>query len=132
MMPAVKGQRFNKELSSDASFGELPGGRDIYPDKDGSYLLIDELNGVGLQTAPPPELMELIKYDDEIDDSEEKVVEAGDVGQHVSSTERSSTPLLTVRAAPMVHKIACVGFVVEEKDRVGKLNIDLVILPLWL
>lgn len=34
--------------------------------------------------------------------------------------------MLCVRAAPMQHSVPCVGFVVEEKEREGKLRIDLV------
>jgi hypothetical protein len=41
----------------------------------------------------------------------------------------ASLSYLTIRAAPMVHPIPCVGFVVEESPRPGRLN-DKVVLPL--
>ena len=61
----------------DMNFGEREGSRDIYPDKEGVYHLLDEAD-------------------------------------------------LGVRAAPMQHTIPCVGFVVTEKPRSGKLRPEMI------
>jgi hypothetical protein len=164
-------------IPSDPSYGELPGGRDIYPDENGYYTLIDEENGIGLNKPPPPELIKFIKVDrKEMEEVEDEVVEtvgnddeegdddnvkdygdgggglessktmsssqihsntnsnqgkgfsiaASDVDVDVLCTKVNGQRPLVVRAAPMVHKIPCVGFVVEEKDKIGKLDADLV------
>ena len=59
----------------DPYYGELEGGRDILPDENGNYHLLDE----------------------------------GD---------------LVVKAAPMQHTIPCVGYVITEKTRPGRLKVD--------
>ncbi len=59
----------------DPYYGELEGGRDILPDENGNYHLLDE----------------------------------GD---------------LVVKAAPMQHTIPCVGYVIMEKTRPGRLKVD--------
>ena len=64
------------------SFGEVEGGRDIAPDDDGCWTLIE---------------------------STKRGEKHGD---------------LSVRAAPMVHTVPCVGFVVREHDRPGTLRVD--------
>lgn len=150
-------------ISSDPSFGELPGGRDIYSDADGCYTLIDEEQGIGLVAPPPPELMDIIKQaledeedvedsicgshekikgfgedskveysSDEVDESRKEVISKNDsdlqrrVLQSKFDGSISALPFVKVRAAPMVHSIPCVGFVVEESNRIGKLNASLV------
>lgn len=61
----------------DPLYGEYEGGRDIYPDKNGCYQLLD--------------------------DSE-----------------------FTVQAAPMQHTIPCVGYVIAEKKKPGRLKVEMV------
>jgi hypothetical protein len=175
--PRVNHVARHNVIPSDPSYGELPGGRDIYPDEDGFYTLIDEEKGIGLNKPPPPELIKFIKVDrGEMEEVEDDVIETvgnddeegddrdGDGGGLESSKTMSSRQIhsnsinsntnsnqgkgfsiaasdvdvdvlctkvngqrpLVVRAAPMVHKIPCVGFVVEEKDKIGKLDADLV------
>ena len=60
---------------ADSRFGEVSGGRDIYPDQDGLYHILDE-------------------------------------GE------------LSVHAAAMQHTVPCVGFVVKEKNRPGRLRVE--------
>lgn len=60
-------------------YGERQGGRDIYPDENGVYQLVEG-------------------------DSE-----------------------LSVQAAPMQHTVPCVGYVVREKDRIGRLQVEKVL-----
>jgi len=75
----------NINLDMDSSFGEVEGGRDIYPQYD-HPLCVD---------SAPVYVVE----------------EENDV---------------TVHAAPMSHSVPCVGYVVKEADKVGRLRADLV------
>lgn len=61
----------------DSTYGERPGGRDIYPDENGIYHL-----------------------------------------------EEATEDHLGVKAAPMQHSVPCVGYVVQEFDREGRLKIE--------
>lgn len=70
-----KTEHTSETMELDPRYGEIPGGRDIYPDENGIY---------------------------KVDEGQEIIVEAG----------------------PMVHTIPCVGYVITEKPRPGKLKID--------
>ncbi len=72
-------------LPADQNFGEVPGGRQIYPD----------------YTHP-------------------KSIEGAPVYEIINDEE------VTVTAAPMSHGVPCVGYVVEEQPRSGKINPELV------
>ncbi len=97
-------------LAMDSKFGEAPGGVDIWP-KDGLWTLVDEMNGLGV----------IGSHDWDGKSGQRKRGKK----QKQKKNERDATPDgLVVRAAPMVHTVPCVGFVVEERARPGRLNAE--------
>ena len=64
-------------LPPEPGFGEVEGGRDIYPNKNGVWTVVEDSH-------------------------------------------------IVVQAAPMVHTVPCVGYVVKEKARIGRLRAEYV------
>jgi ribonuclease Z len=92
----------NVRTRYDPYYGEQEGGQDIYPDENGHYHLIEgEQGGSGGSKRG-------------------SVAPAGRCGDDSPPV----TSLLTVKAAPMQHTVPCVGYVVSEADRAGRLKFD--------
>lgn len=92
----------NVRTRYDPYYGEQEGGRDIYPDENGVYHLIEAEDGGSGGTRKS---------------GSRKKNRSGDDSPSVTS-------LLTVKAAPMQHTVPCVGYVVTEANRPGRLKFD--------
>ena len=123
-------------LSLDGRYGEQPGGRDIVADADGCWTLVDEACGIGAVEYEPGGLGKAkgggkgaMGQQQWAAERAEPRAESGRPprgkrGEAFPSTSHDGHVL--VRAAPMVHSVPCVGFVVTEAPRLGRLNDGLV------
>ena len=120
-------------LALDARFGEAPGGRDLWPSpEDGLWTLVDEMNGLGVIGEA--------HWDCRSGSGSDGGGNGGNGGGRGRGkgannkrkkgrkvNERDAAPDgVLVRAGPMVHTVPCVGFVVEERARPGRLDAALV------
>ncbi len=102
----------------DPSYGEQEGGRDIYPDEAGVYNIVQAKDegsgGTGGSACDAP-------ADENMRQKKRKTDKRG-VRRNRNDDGPSVSQLMTVRAAPMQHTIPCVGFVVQESERPGRLR----------
>ena len=99
----------NVRTRYDPYYGEQEGGRDIYPDENGVYHLIEAEEGGSGGT----------RYG-----ANGKGVKKKHAGNRSGDDSPSVTSLLTVKAAPMQHTVPCVGFVITEANRPGRLRFE--------
>ncbi len=92
----------NVRTRYDPYYGEQEGGRDIYPDENGHYHLIEGQSGGS--------------------GGSRKSRKEGRGGTGDDSP--AVTDLLTVKAAPMQHTVPCLGYVVSESNRAGRLKFE--------
>lgn len=92
----------NVRTRYDPYYGEQEGGKDIYPDENGHYHIIEGQSGGSGGSRPM---------------RREGRGGTGDDSPPVTS-------LLTVKAAPMQHTVPCLGYVVTEANRAGRLKFE--------
>ena len=104
----------------DPIYGEHEGGTDIYPDANGHYHLFDEdelrVQVIDTHTPSPPSPQHTYTH----------IQAFARLALFYSTVthSRSLTISLPLQAAPMQHTIPCVGYVITEKTRPGRLKFD--------
>ena len=139
-------------LDMDGRYGEVPGGRDIRPDADGFWTLVDESRGVGVVGEDYDAAAQLsgrgaaaaaaaaeLSGSRSLDGAGAGGAGAGGAAPRKTKKSRGNRGKafdrgggggeLSVRAGPMVHTVPCVGFVVAESPRPGSLN-DALVAPM--
>lgn len=105
----------------------------------GAWTLVDEALGIGLLGAdhqPPRSLKDQdnnkhsgsvsVSGPRDKNSNGKKADKSSSRGQRSQAFDVGTKATLSVRAAPMVHTVPCVGFVVSESARPGALNAGLV------